>query len=185
MDAWPLPDWAWSVLTDRDFHTGAAKLIVVTELFIALGLWWPRTRYAAVWVALVFHVTIDVSASVQVFSYLAISVLVIWAVPSTRDRVLRIDPTARGQRRWGGVVRRLDWLARFRVEPAPPGSRLEVVDRDGTTIRGAPALGLALSRLPLTAWFALPALLLPAVRRARRAGRDVAFVPAHSPISQR
>ena len=26
----------------------------------------------------------------------------------------------------------------------------------------------ALSRLPLTAWFALPALLLPAVRRARR-----------------
>jgi HTTM domain len=185
MDGWPLPDWAWSVLTDRDFHTGAAKLIVVTELFIALGLWWPRTRYAAVWVALVFHVTIDVSASVQVFSYLAISVLVIWAVPSTRDRVLRIDPTARGQRRWGGVVRRLDWLARFRVEPAPPGSRLEVVDRDGTTIRGAPALGLALSRLPLTAWFALPALLLPAVRRARRAGRDVAFVPAHSPISQR
>jgi hypothetical protein len=28
----------------------------------------------------------------------------------------------------------------------------------------------ALSRLPLTAWFALPALLLPAVRRARRQG---------------
>jgi hypothetical protein len=27
-----------------------------------------------------------------------------------------------------------------------------------------------LSRLPLTAWFALPALLLPAVRRARRTG---------------
>jgi hypothetical protein len=66
------------------------------------------------------------------------------------------------------MVRRLDWLARFRVEPAPPGSRLEVVDRDGTTIFGAPAGVLTLSRLPLTAWFALPALLLPAVRRARR-----------------
>jgi hypothetical protein len=185
LDGWPVPDWAWSVLTDRGFHTGAAKMIVLTELFIAVGLWWPRTRYAAVWVALVFHVTIEVSASVQVFSYLAIAVLVIWAVPSTRDRVLRIDPTARGHRRWGGVVRRLDWLARFRVEPAPPGSRLEVVDRDGTTIRGAPALGLALSRLPLTAWFALPALLLPSVRRARRAGRDGAFASAHSPISER
>jgi hypothetical protein len=95
---------------------------------------------------------------------LAIAVLVVWAVPSTRDRVLRIDPTARGQRRWGGVISGLDWLARFRVEPAAPGYRLEVVDRNGTTIRGAPALALALSRLPPTAWFALPALLLPAVR---------------------
>jgi hypothetical protein len=65
-------------------------------------------------------------------------------------------------------MRGLDWLARFRVEPAAPGSRLEVVDRDGTTICGRPAVALALSRLPLTAWFALPALLLPAVRRARR-----------------
>jgi uncharacterized membrane protein YphA (DoxX/SURF4 family) len=182
LDGWPVPDWAWSVLTDRGFHTGAAKMIVLTELFIALGLWWPRIRYVAVWVALVFHVSIDVSASVQVFSYLAIAVLVVWAVPSTRDRVLRIDPTARGPRRWGGVVRRFDWLARFRVEPAPPGSRLEVVDRDGTTIRGAPAVVLALSRLPLTAWFALPALLLPAVRRARRAGRDGITAPVRRTV---
>ena len=63
-------------------------------------------------------------------------------------------------------VRGLDWLARFRVEP---GSQLEVVDRDGTSVRGRPAAVLVLSRLPLTAWFALPAWLLPAVRRAGRA----------------
>jgi uncharacterized membrane protein YphA (DoxX/SURF4 family) len=183
----PLPHWAVSVLTDRGFHTVTAKFIVLTELFIAAGLWSRRTRYAAVWVAVLFHVTIEVSASVQVFSYLGIAVLVIWAVPSTRDRVLRIDPTARGHRRCGAVVRGLDWLARFRVEPTPPGSRLEVVDRDGTTIRGAPAVALALSRLPLTAWFALPALLLPAVRRARRAGRDriTPSAPAQSPIGER
>jgi hypothetical protein len=168
LDAWSLPDWAVSALTDRGFHTGAAKVIVLTELFIAVGLWWRGTRYAAVWVAVAFHVAIEGSASVQVFSYLGIAVLVIWAVPSTRDRVLRIDPNAPRQRRLGTLVRGLDWLARFRVEPAPPGSRLEVVDRDGTTIRGAPAVAFGLSRLPLTAWFALPALLLPAVRRARR-----------------
>jgi hypothetical protein len=156
----PLPDWAVSILTDRGFHTGAAKAIVLTELFIAAGLWWRGTRYAAVWVAVVFHVAIEASASVQVFSYLAVAVLAVWAVPSTRDRVLRID-------RWGGLVRRLDWLARFRVEPAAPGSRTEVVDRDGSRLRGAPAVVLALSRLPPTAWLALPALLLPGVRRAR------------------
>jgi len=164
----PLPDWAVSLLTNRSFHTGAAKLIVLTELSIAVGLWSRRTRYAAVWVAVVFHVAIEASASVQVFSYLGIAVLVIWAVPSTRDRVLRIDPTAGRHRRLRAVVRALDWLARFRIEPAPPGSRLEVVNRDGTTVRGTPAVAFALSRLPLTAWFALPTLLLPRVRRARR-----------------
>jgi hypothetical protein len=167
LEGWVLPDWVVSLLTERGFHTGAAKLIVLTELFIALGLWWRRTRYAAVWVAVVFHVMIEVSASVQVFSYLAVCVLVIWAVPSTRDRVLRLDPAAPRHRRLGAAVRALDWLARFRVEPAPPGSPLEVVDRDGTRVRGGPAAVLALSRLPLTAWFVLPALLLPAVRRAR------------------
>ena len=156
-----LPHWFVTVITDRDVHTVAAKVIVLTELFIATGLWSRRTRYAALWVAIVFHTTIEASASVQVFSYLGVIVLVIWAVPSTRDRVLRVDP------RFAGAVRALDWLARFRIEPAPPGARLEVVDRDGTIIRGAPAAAFALSRLPLTAWFALPALLLPAVRRAR------------------
>jgi uncharacterized membrane protein YphA (DoxX/SURF4 family) len=166
----PLPEWAVSVLTNRSFHTGAAKVIVLTELFIAIGLWRRGTRYAAVWVAVAFHVAIEGSASVQVFSYLGIAVLVIWAFPSTRDRVVRLDPTVARHRRLGAMVRGLDWLARFRVEPAPPGSRLEVVDRDGSKIRGAPAVAFTLSRLPLTAWFALPALLLPAVRRARHAG---------------
>jgi hypothetical protein len=163
-----LPDWTVSVITERGFHTGAAKFIVLTELFIALGLWSRRTRYAAVWVAVVFHLSIEASASVQVFSFLAIAVLVVWALPSTRDRVLRVDPTSPRHRRLRAAVRGLDWLARFRVEPAAPGAPLRLVDRDGTTLQGGPAVALALSRLPLTAWFALPTLLLPPVRRARR-----------------
>jgi hypothetical protein len=69
-------------------------------------------------------------------------------------------------RRLGAVVRALDWLARFRVEPAPPGARVEMVDRDGTVRRGAPAAVFAFSRLPLAAWFAVPFLL--AGRRHRR-----------------
>jgi hypothetical protein len=164
-----LPDWVVSVLTDRDFHTGAAKFIVLTELFIAAGLWSRRTRYAAVWVAIVFHTSIEFSASVQVFSFLGIAVLAVWAVPSTRDRVLRLDVTDPAQRRLATAVRGLDWLARFRVEHGAPGSAVTVVDRDGSTIRGKAAMAFALSRLPLTAWFALPALLLPSLRGARHA----------------
>ena len=167
LEATPLPDWAISVLTDRGFHSGVAPMIVFTELFIAAGLWRRGSRYLAVWVAVAFHVAIEYSASVQIFSLLAISVLLVWAVPSTRDRLIRIDPGVARHRRLGAAVRGLDWLARFRVEPAPPGSPLELVDRDGSTLHGAPAAAFALSRLPLTAWFALPSLLLPGVRRAR------------------
>jgi Vitamin K-dependent gamma-carboxylase len=167
MESWHLPSWAIDVLTDRGFHTGAAKLIILTELCIAAGLWSRRTRYAAVWVAVVFHVTIEASASVQVFSYLAISVLVIWAVPSTRDRVLRLDLAVPGQRRLATAVRWLDWLARFRVEAGAPGSAPELVDRNGTCVSGAHAVAFTFSRLPLTAWFALPTLLLWRLRRAR------------------
>jgi uncharacterized membrane protein YphA (DoxX/SURF4 family) len=166
-----LPNWAVSILTDRSFHTGAAKFIVLTELFIAVGLWWPGSRYLAVWVAAAFHVAIEFSASVQIFSFLGIAVLVIWAVPATRDRVIRIDPASDRHRQWAATVRALDWLARFRIEPAPRGSPLEVIDRNGTVLRGGPAIALVFSRLPLTAWFALPTLLLPTVRRSRPASR--------------
>ena len=179
LDASPLPGWAVSLLADRSFHTVAAKLIVLTELFIAIGLWWRATRYAAVWVAVGFHVAIEVSASVEVFSYLAIAALVIWAVPSTRDRVVVIDPGNRRHRRLVPVVGALDWLARFRLVEGAAGAPVTLTDRDGTVSTGPPAVARVLSRLPLTAWFALPALLLPAVRRARRSRiPDLAGGPA-------
>jgi hypothetical protein len=104
-------------------------------------------------------VAIELSASVQVFSYLGIAALLIWAVPSTRDRVLAVDVTARWPRRLARAVRVLDWMARFRVQHAPPGSPVCVTDRDGSVRTGGRAVVFALSRLPLTAWFALPATI--------------------------
>jgi hypothetical protein len=164
LEASPLPGWAVALLTDRSFHSVAAKVIVLTELFIAAGLWWRATRYAAVWVAVVFHIAIELSASVQVFSYLAIAALVIWAVPSTRDRVVVFDPAAAGHRRLARAVGVLDWLARFRLVEGGRGSPLTLTDRDGTSSTGRAAAVRVLSRLPLTAWFALPAVLVPARR---------------------
>jgi hypothetical protein len=173
MAARSVPGWAIDIVVDRGFHTYAAKVIVITELFIAFGLWWRTTRYAAVWVAVCFHVAIELTASVQVFSYLGIAALLVWAVPSTRDRTLEVDLATPAGRRVASVVHRLDWLARFAVVGAPHGRTGEgparVTDRDGTVYDGFSALALIASRLPLTAWFALPLLLLPSVRRARRA----------------
>jgi Vitamin K-dependent gamma-carboxylase len=154
--ATPLPEWIVSLLTDRSFHEYAAKLIVLTELFIAVGLWWRGTRYAAVWVAVCFHLSIQASADVEVFSYLGIAALVIWAVPTTRDRVVLLDLAIPAHRRLADVIKSLDWLARFRIDPSEGPGRLRVVDRDGSTYDGPAALVLVFSRLPLTAWFALP-----------------------------
>ena len=161
IEASVLPDWVIPILADRSFHTVVAKLIVATELFIAIGLWSRRTRYAAVWVAVWFHVAIELTARVEVFSYLAIAALVIWAVPSTRDRLLVLDHTSGRQRVLGTAVRSLDWLARFRVDEGPPGSPPRMVDRDGTRRNGSGAVRFTLSRLPVTAWFALPFIAFP------------------------
>ena len=149
----------------------AAKFVIATELFIAVGLWSRRTRYAAVWVAVCFHVAIQLSASVEVFSYLAIAALVIWSVPSTRDRVLVLDPTSRSQRLLAGVVRALDWLARFRIEDGPPGVRATCRRPRRHRPSGGRRVRFTLSRLPVMAWFALPTLLVRDRRPPRRARR--------------
>ena len=161
---------------NRSFHTVAAKLIIATELFIAAGLWSRRTRYAAVWVAICFHVAIELSAEVEVFSYLAIAALVIWAVPSTRDRVLVLDPDSPAQRRFGAVVRGLDWLARFRIEWRPAAVPSRVVDRDGRVVEGGWAVcrraqpAAADGVVRAAGCCCCPAL---APSRARRGERDV------------
>ena len=78
------------------------------------------------------------------------------------------------QRLLAGAVRSLDWLARFRIEDGAPGSPPRVVDRDGTARDGAAAVRFALSRLPVTAWFALPTLLAAGTRRGRSSSRPLA-----------
>ena len=181
VDASVLPSWAVDVLTNRSFHTVAAKLIIATELFIAAGLWSRRTRYAAVWVAICFHVAIELSAEVQVFSFLAIAALVIWAVPSTRDRVLLLDPDSPAQRRFATVVGGLDWLARFRIEWEPSGGprhrrRPRRACRRGAVggaVRAQPATGDGMVRAARAAAAPRsPSRARPGARRERAARRS-------------
>lgn len=143
----PVADLVVEVVTARWFHSLTSPIAVAMELFIAIGLWVPRTRLAAVWVAMLFHLSIELSASVEVFSLAAIVALVIWATPSTRDRVVVADD--------GTWIRRLDWLARFEVRSVP-GADLEVQDRDGHTLTGRRARWLVMSRLPLLFFFVAP-----------------------------
>lgn len=136
----PLADVVVELVTARWVHAIASPIAVAMELFIGIAIWSARTRLAAVWVAVFFHLSIELSASVEVFSLAAIAALVIWATPSTRDRVVVVPDAT-----W---VRRLDWLARFEVRERP-GAELSVTDRDGTVHTGGAARWLLWSRLPL------------------------------------
>jgi hypothetical protein len=137
------------------FHAWAAKAVVLTEAFIGAGLLWRRTRLAAVWVAIPFHIAIEATAAVQVFSWAALAALVVWVTPQSHDRAVALP------RLWQvRVVRGLDWTGRFAV--SQHDGVATVTDRDGTARRGARAWRWVATRLPLTFWFA-------ALARDRRA----------------
>lgn len=150
-----LADPVVDLVTARWVHTVTSPIAVAMELFIAVAIWFPRTRLAAVWVAAFFHLSIELSASVEVFSVAAIAALVIWATPVTRDRTVVIDDG-----RW---VRRLDWLARFDVHEVPDAD-LAVTGRDGVVRTGADARWLLTSRLPALFPFVAPARLVHLAR---------------------
>jgi hypothetical protein len=147
----PLPTWGVDLLTSRWLYWLVAPAAILIELSLGIGLWLARTRLAAVWLAIVFHLSIEVSAKVEVFSYAAVAALVIWVTPAARDRVVRLRTDDRAARALAAAVRSLDWFGRFRVEQAGPGEpSVTVVDRDGRTLSGRPAARLVLTRLPLT-----------------------------------
>lgn len=160
-----IPGWVLDLLVSPGFHVWAAKAIVLTELFIGAGLLWPRTRLGAVWVAVWFHLAIEATADVQVFSLAAICALVIWVTPASRDRVLLLGTDS--HRATAGAVRWFDWTGRFRVG-GHRATGWRVVDRGGSLRRGGHARWLVLSRLPTTFIVAAPALL----SRRRRAYPD-------------
>ncbi len=170
----PLPAWAVDLLTERWLYYIVGPAAVFTELFVGVGLWLGRTRLAAVWVAIVFHLLIEISASVEVFSYVAIAALAIWATPSTRDRIVRVGGDPSTSRVVIALVRAGDWFGRFdvvRVAPSEPV--ITLVDRDGSVHTRADAVSLLLSRLPLTFPVAAPVRLLTS-RHHRRARATVA-----------
>ena len=171
----PLPAWAVDLLTERWLYYIVGPAAVFTELFIGVGLWFGRTRLAAVWVAIVFHLLIEVSASVEVFSYVAIAALAIWVTPSTRDRIVRVGGDASTSRVVIALVRAGDWFGRFEVVrrgSVRAGDHASSIGT-GRCTHGSDAVSLLLSRLPLTFPVAAPVRLLTS-RHHRRAGATVA-----------
>ena len=156
-----VPDGLLDVFLTDGFHWWFAKAAVLTELFIGLGLLFRRTRLGAIWVAVLFHISIEIVASVQVFSYAALALLVIWVTPSARDRAVVVRGESPGAQFVAFSVRFLDWTGRFRLRVEhDDGPAVALTGRDGSVLSDAAATRVILSRLPLTFMAVAPASLV-------------------------
>jgi hypothetical protein len=158
-----VPRGFYDLLSTSEASSVLAKMAIATELFLSVGLWLPKTRAFALWWGLMFHLTIEVTSRVEIFTWLTLAVYVLFATPDVRARTLVGNADGAVVR----AVRALDWLDRFAFEAGPS---LTVVERDGsrsTGLRAAVGIARAIPLLfPL--WFPL-AVVERVARRAPKA----------------
>ena len=131
-----------------------AKLAIATELFLALGLWMRRTRVFALWWGVMFHLTIEVTSKVEIFTWLTLTTYVLFATPDEHARKFFFDPLRTKGVFYARLVSALDWLARFDVKPWDPddlrrGHSIVIVRRDGTRATGVRALAMLARCVPI------------------------------------
>jgi hypothetical protein len=122
------------------FAHAAAVAAIASELFLALGLWFPRTRALCLWLGLMFHAGIEVAARVEWFSYTMLSGYLVFVTPELRERSVSWNARTRAGQALGRLCSRLDVLARFRHEQVDGQASLLVArDRAGIAHRGLSA----------------------------------------------
>lgn len=133
-----------------------AKGAITTELFLAFALQSRRLRLVAIFVGIVFHFAIELTSAVELFGLTTMAAYLLFATPESRTRSLRYDPTRRPAVALALVVRKLDWLARFRVEAWAPDAvtvttsrSFVVTDRDESVHTGFSAVMTLIRALPL------------------------------------
>ena len=92
-----VPHWLIHFLSTPLGGQLMAKGAIATELGVAVALWHPRTRKLAAWAGILFHVTIDLTTGVDIFSWLSILILYLFATyetPSGSPSAAPVPPTA-------------------------------------------------------------------------------------------
>ncbi len=163
-----VPHALMAALTTPIAASALAKVAVFTELALPLLLMTRRTRAIALYWGVWFHLVIQVTSQVEIFSVLTLTMYGVFVTGDVRARALRYDPTSVTARALAAVVRATDWFSRFEVKPWEPDGlttrrRIVVVRRDGTRAtrlaalvmlaRGLPAFFLLWAPLALVASF--------------------------------
>jgi vitamin K-dependent gamma-carboxylase-like protein len=148
-----LPTWALGLLTSTWFASVAAKAAIGSELFIALGMWAPGTRRLALWLGVIFHVSIELSANVELFSWLMLASYLAFVVPEVRERRFEFVASNRRAQLLEKFVAIADWCARFERTALPPtvepGPAFYVTNREGERASGVLGLARLAEAIPL------------------------------------
>jgi hypothetical protein len=156
-DATWVPETLRQLATTPAFAQLATVCALASELFLALGVWFPRTRVLALWLGVVFHAGIEAVARVELFSYTMLCSYLVFARPELHERRLLWSAQ---RSRLRSALRKLDWLRRFRHEQTEQTDLCVVVDREGREHRGLPALRELARATPLLFPLWLPLRLL-------------------------
>jgi hypothetical protein len=162
-----LPSWLADVYGSELFASVASKGAIATELFIAVGLFLPRTRAIALYVGVLFHLGIELSARVELFSYVMGAAYVAFVVPETRARVIEVSSESRLGAFLSRALPLVDWLGRFRIEAGSTRS-LSVIDRAGRRHAGLAAHAMLCRALPVLFPLWAPVALAASIGRTRR-----------------
>ncbi len=160
-------DWMAEAGTAR----ALATLAIATELLLSVGLWPRRTRAFALWWGVWFHLTIEATSRVEGFTWLTLAMYALFATPDARARKLVYDPSRPRDRALARALGALDWLARFELQPKPPGDPgrgVIVIDRDGTRTTGLGAMAALARCIPLLFPLWVPLELMSIIDDARR-----------------
>ncbi len=141
-------------LQEPQVSSGLAKLAISTELFLCVALWLRKSRVFALWWGVMFHLTIELTSSVEIFTWLMLALYALFVTHDVRARKLFYNPRRMKGVAWGWTVRLLDWFLRFDVRAWTPdevqgGHSIVVVRRDGSLATGVRALAMIARTVPL------------------------------------
>jgi len=165
-----LPTWVNELLSSAWFASLTAKAAIGSELFIALGIWFPRVRRLALWLGVVFHISIELSAKVELFSWLMVASYLAFVVPEARERRFEYVSGNRRAEWFARFVALSDWCARFErsaLSPTATGPTFYVTDREGRRAFGARGLAQLAEAIPLLFPLWLPLWLYARARAPR------------------
>jgi hypothetical protein len=122
------------------FAHAAALAAIASELTLALGLWFGPTRALCLWLGVMFHGGIEVTANVELFSYTMLSGYLMFVTPELGERRVSWNAETRTGQALALLCAYADVLQRFqhdRVEGQ--GTLLVARDRSGVAHYGLSA----------------------------------------------
>ncbi len=158
--------------------SGLAKIAIATELLLVIAMWQRRTRVFALWWGVMFHLTIEVTSRVEIFTLLTLAIYVLFATPDYRARKFFYDRSRPMAKITARVVTLLDWLSRFEIKAWEPdalrtGHSIVIVRRDGSKATGIRALAMIARCVPALFPLWLPLAIVASFTRGGDASARV------------